>query len=240
MNVLETKNLCFNYGKQPALKNVNITLQETDFMAVVGPNGGGKTTLLKLILGLLVPSSGSISLFGKSPKKAAKHVGYVPQYGEYDKNFPVTVLDVILMASISANSFLFNYKNTAKQKAMQVLKQLKVDDIYKKSFNTLSGGQKQRVLIARALMFEPKILLLDEPTASVDSAVEKDIYQLLKELKLPIILVTHDIGVVSKMVNKVTCLNVNSVSHNACELIKEDMLKAYSGEFKLINHTCGL
>jgi zinc transport system ATP-binding protein len=240
--VIELSNVSFYYGNQPVLKNVTFQVESNDFMAILGPNGGGKTTLLKLILGLLMPIKGEIKILGEKPRTASRKIGYVPQYGEFDKHFPITVKDVILMSKLHRKSFFPFYSGKDEEKADSRMKELGIEELAKKKFGSLSGGQKQRVLIARALLTEPEILLLDEPMSSLDSHVEKDIYELLSELKkrLTILFVSHDIHVISRYVNKVTCLNIQSTTHSIDELDKKKLVDVYSGALQTIKHSCNL
>jgi zinc transport system ATP-binding protein len=240
--IIELQNVSFSYGNQTILKDISLQVFEHDFMAILGPNGGGKTTLLKLILGLLQPTKGSIQIIDSKPTTASKKIGYVPQYGEFDKHFPITVKDVILMSKLTSRSFFPFYQKEDEIMAFQKMEILGIEHLAKKKFGSLSGGQKQRVLIARALLVEPKILLLDEPMSSLDSHVEQDIYDLLKYLKqsLTILFVSHDIHVISRYVNKVTCLNVCSTTHSVDELDKQKLVDVYSGVMQTIQHTCNL
>jgi zinc transport system ATP-binding protein len=240
--IIEINNLSFAYENQVILKDINLTVEEYDFMAILGPNGGGKTTLLKLINGLLKPTRGSIKVFGKEPKKVRKHIGYVPQYLSFDKHFPVSVLEVVLMSRLKTFSLLPWYSKEDLQKAYDILEQLKIKDLAHKRFGDLSGGQQQRTLIARALIVNPKLLILDEPTASVDIKIEEDIFEILKKLskKVTIIIVSHDVSFVSSYVNKVTCLNMCSCTHNIEELDKNTLMDIYHGTIKTIEHHCGL
>jgi zinc transport system ATP-binding protein len=241
-SIIELENVSFAYAGQAVLKDVTFRVLEHDFMAILGPNGGGKTTLLKLLLGLLSPAAGSIRICGEKPKQASRKIGYVPQYGEFDKHFPVTVKEVIMMSALNAKSFFPFYRKEDEEKAFVFMKKVGIEHLATKKFGSLSGGQKQRALIARALLAEPTILLLDEPMSSLDSKVEKDIYELLNELqnKLTILFVSHDIHVISKYVNSVTCLNVHSVTHSIDELNKQNLVEMYSGSLQTIQHTCNL
>ncbi|HCX72629.1 MAG TPA: hypothetical protein DHM37_02840, partial [Candidatus Cloacimonas sp.] len=165
--IIKIENLSYSYDFQPSLKNINLEVEENDFMAILGPNGGGKTTLLKIILGFLQPDSGKIEILGTTPQKARRHIGYVPQYAQFDSDFPIKVKEVVMMSCLQNNSFFPKYPQRAQKKAIALLKKLQIENIAEKRLGEISGGQKQRTLIARALMTDPKILLLDEPTASI-------------------------------------------------------------------------
>jgi len=204
-----------------------------EFLSILGPNGGGKTTLLKLITGLLKPSTGDISLFGKSPASQAYRIGYLPQHTDISPNFPISILDVVLMGSLGAH-----HKKIARKKQLEqagsVLEKVGITENPKRRIGELSGGERQRVLIARALLGNPELLLLDEPTSSVDVAGKNDLYQLLKQLNesIAIIMVSHDISAVPKVVKSVACLNRKLVWHPASEVTEEmmHMMYGYCGE----------
>jgi len=168
----------FSYTRHPVLDGVTLTVPKGDFAMVVGPNGGGKTTLIKLILGLLVPTSGRVSLFGKSPEAAWNQVGYMPQYTHVDMAFPVSVMDVVLMGRLT-QSKRWRYSKNDREAARHALNEVGLLEKQKKPFSSLSGGQRQRVLIARALCSNPSLLLMDEPTANVDPAAEATLFELL-------------------------------------------------------------
>jgi zinc transport system ATP-binding protein len=240
--VISLEDISYSYEFQPSLQNINLSVEENDFMAILGPNGGGKTTLLKIILGLLQPDSGQIKILGTTPQKARQQIGYVPQYAEFDSDFPIKVKEVVMMSTLRKNSFFTKYSLQVKQKAQKLLQKLQIETIANKKLGELSGGQKQRTLIARALMTDPKILLLDEPTASIDSSIEKDIYETLQELNqnTTILLVSHDVAFVSSYVNKVTCLNICSCTHYTKDIKGETLQKAYMGSIKALEHGCNL
>ncbi len=199
----------FSYYNTPVLENVNISIYEGDFVAVFGPNGGGKTTLLKLFMGLLEPNLGTMSLWGKSPYKNRPHIGYVPQITRFDKQFPITVEEVVQMGCLSRLTFWGTLKAQDKQAALEALEKVGMTPFRDRPFGQLSGGQAQRVLIARALASHPKLLILDEPTASVDSKAEEEILQLLTSLRgsLTILMVTHDLHTIIHKVEKLICVN---------------------------------
>jgi len=197
---VELKDVSVKYGNLDALKNISLQVAEGSFLGVIGPNGGGKTTLLKVILGLIEPTTGDIKIFGHPLDQAVDKIGYVPQISNFDRNFPISVLDVVLMARLGGRvRFFHQYKKEDIEKAEAVLEQLNLLQLKDRQIGKLSGGQLQRVLIARGLTVEPEILLLDEPTANVDASSTSQIYQLLKELnkEKTIIVVTHDMAAVS-------------------------------------------
>jgi zinc transport system ATP-binding protein len=228
---IHIENLTFSYGPVTVLEKANVVLNEREFVSIVGPNGGGKTTLLKLILGLLEPKSGSISVFGQMPEKGRKWIGYLPQYTSLDSQFPVTALDVVLMGRLGKTRKLGFYTKNDREIAHAMLKRVGLNQLHHRPLNTLSGGQKQRVLIARALVSSPKLLLLDEPTSSLDEYVEQELYDLLLELnqELTIAVVSHDVAYVSRYVEKVICVNREVHTHPVSE-IDENLIHNMYGE----------
>ncbi len=237
MGIIELRNVTAGYNRDhPAIENVDLSVEKNDFIAVIGPNGGGKTTLLKVVLGLLVPFAGSVRVFGEQPEHSRKKIGYVPQLIP-SRTFPVSVLDVVLMGRLSSSGLLRRYSSEDRAIALEKLENLGVHHLSKKRMDQLSGGQKQRVLIARALVGEPDLLLLDEPVASVDAETQHSFYNLLSRLnsRMAVVLVTHDVGAVSSHVKSIACINRHLVSHG--EAIDEsDVARAYGCPFELITH----
>lgn len=240
--VVEFENVSFAYDEFAALDDVSFTIQKKDFLGIIGPNGGGKTTLLRLILGLIQPQKGKIRIFGQGVEKTRPYIGYVPQYSTMDPDFPILVRDVVALGSLKKNDLFMWYKPSVLKDVEEVMDKLSVKDLSDKKFGSLSGGQRQRVLIARALVAHPKILILDEPTASVDPSVEKDIYELLFQLKeeMTVILVSHDLGFVSSYVTKVACVNRSLILHKTDEISVSDIRESYHGDFNMIQHHCHL
>ncbi len=237
--VVSFKNVSFSYDGGPnIIHDVNLNIFEKDIVGIIGPNGGGKTTLLKLMLGLLKPTQGEIRIFNLAPEEGRRYAGYVPQHVPFDRDFPIKVSDVVLTGVIRKNSFFCRYSKEDKEKASEVLKIVEMTDFSNKAIGELSEGQKQRVFIARALISDPKLLILDEPTSSVDTVIEKTVYDLLIKLKqkMSIILVTHDISAVSRYVEKIACLNVELYYHSTKELTVEDLSKVYKCPVDLIAH----
>jgi zinc transport system ATP-binding protein len=206
---IHAKNLSFSYDKQNnVLTDVGFTLYKNEVAAIVGPNGGGKTTLLRLLAGLLKPMQGNIELNGQSRKPGdnARIVGYVPQYAKFDKHFPMTVYDVVLSGLIKSFGF---YSKADKASADRALEYMELDDLKNRAICDLSGGQMQRMLIARALVSPKEILLLDEPTANIDQHTSDRLKELIKELSasLTILLVTHDTLFLDGILNRLFCVN---------------------------------
>ncbi len=216
MSLVSLHNLAFAYDTQPVLEHVSLEVNEHDFLAIIGPNGGGKSTLLKLMLGLLKPTQGSITLLGTTPSAARHDVGYVPQNTNVNTDFPVKVLDVVLMGNGAEHHPLFGYGIEEKACAMEALQQVGMEDFAARRIGDLSGGQRQRVMIARALCRRPKLLILDEPTASIDATGQKEIYDLLKRLNdaITVIVVSHDLSVILGYANKAAYVNRTLTFHD--------------------------
>ncbi|MGB9689177.1 ABC transporter ATP-binding protein [Thermogutta sp.] len=223
---------------EPVLQDVSLEIYQDDFLGVIGPNGGGKTTLLKIILGLLEPQQGTVSVFGKSPREVRHLIGYVPQHARVDTSVSACVLDVVLAGRICHSPWGFLYSRADREKALAALRLTGTADLAHRRLATLSGGQRQRVLIARALAAEPKLLLLDEPTAGIDPYVEQNLTDLLHALneRLPIVIVSHDIGFVSTHLKRVACLNRRLTVHSAAEVTRSTMATFYGEHVHLVQH----
>jgi len=236
--VIEIDHVSFSYEGLHALEDVSFTVHERDFISIVGPNAGGKTTLMKLILGLLKPSRGTVRVFGQPPAKTRSRIGYMPQHASLDPFFPVSVLDVVLMGRLGNGHTFGLFRRNDREAAMEALREVEMYPFRQRSFSTLSGGQRQRVLIARALTSRPELLLLDEPTSNIDIAVETELYELLKRLneRITILLVTHDLGFVSKYVKSVACVNRKVVVHPTSEIRGEMIYEMYGSQVHMIRH----
>jgi zinc transport system ATP-binding protein len=231
MSIIEIKDLSFCYHKQKILEKINLEVKEKDFLAIIGPNGGGKSTLLKLILGINPVKDGSIRTFGEVPKKNLSKIGYVPQNTNVNTDFPIKVIEVVLMGHIGSKRPLFGYAKEETICAMGALAQVGMEAFANSKIGDLSGGQRQRVMIARALCAHPQILILDEPTASIDIDGQKRIYELLKTLNsyITIIVVSHDISVIMKYANSVVHVNKKLTHHDMSE--KEKSLSHQCNHF---------
>lgn len=229
MTILEIKNLDFAYNGGAVLKDVNLTVRQKDFIAIIGPNGGGKTTLLKLVLGLLTPVKGTVRVDGKPPQEASSCIGYVPQNVHGNHRFPITAIDVVLMGTLGPEKRLARRGATHRRDALAALERMEMAAYADKKIGTLSGGQRQRVFIARALLSRPKLLLLDEPTASIDTKGQADFYRLLKELNqdITVLVVSHDLLVVSRYVKSVACVNIKLHYHDQAEITGEMLETMY-------------
>lgn len=237
--VIHIDNLYFSYGRLAVLENISLDIEEGEFVGIVGPNGGGKSTLLKVMLGLLSPDKGTVKIMGKSPARGRSAIGYVPQYANFERDFPITVLDTVLLGRVTPKSSMLGYSAQDIQLAEQALRETDIDNLRHRILNTLSGGQLQRVLIARALVGNPKVLILDEPTSNVDTRMEEDIFDLLKKLneKSTIIVVSHDIGFISGYVHRVACLNQTLVCHETAAISGKTIEELYGGAVHMIRHS---
>ncbi len=206
--IISLENVSFGYSNKSFLENINLKIFEKDFIGIAGPNGGGKTTLIKLILGLLKPKSGKIVLFGKNPKKGRQKIGYLSQYDNVDLDFPATAMEIVLLGRIEKTLIKFFSKEDRKI-AEKFLKKMGVWDLRERKLNELSGGEKQRVFIAKALATEPQALILDEPLSNVDVGAREELFELLKELNksIAIIVVDHNIEILSKYSKEIVCVN---------------------------------
>jgi zinc transport system ATP-binding protein len=205
---IEVDHLSFAYNETHVLKDTSFTIAENEFIGIIGPNGGGKTTLLLLLMGFLKPTSGKIKLFGKSPREMRPRLGYVPQVFRYDRDFPITVLEVVLAGRLAETKIWGGWLNEDKKKALEALEKMGMKSFANASFSELSGGQAQRVLLARALVSNPRILFLDEPTANVDQNAQAEIYKHLAQLKgtITLIMVTHDLAAATQAVERILCV----------------------------------
>ena len=230
--LIEIRNLNAGYDDKLVLKDVSLNVYDDDFLGIIGPNGGGKTTLLKLILGLLNPKSGEIKFC--NPDIRSK-TGYMPQTNYIDKQFPILVKEVIASGLISEKNLS---KRDAKDKVEEIISQMGLDDIKNKSIGTISGGQFQRTLLARAVINQPKLLVLDEPNSYVDKKFETRFYEILQEInqKTAIILVSHDIGTVISTVKNIACVNETLHYHSGTNLDYHWLEKHFACPFDLIGH----
>lgn len=228
--------LSFSYDGESVLEDVNLSVAANDLVAVVGPNGGGKTTLIKLMLGLLTPQRGSVTVLGREPAKVRYRLGYLPQHAHMDPHFPVTVMEVVLMGRLGNRAVGYNSED--RDAAQLALKRVELGPLAAKPFSALSGGQRQRVLLARALASNPDILLLDEPTANVDPAAGWEIYELLHALKdqITVVVVSHDLGFVSPYVGHVVCVNRRVVTHPTRDVTGEIISEVYGHAVHMVRH----
>lgn len=234
--VIEVRDVCFGYTATEVLHNISFTVDPGDLVGIVGPNGGGKTTLLHLLLGLLTPKFGSVRVLGGTPEEARRHAGYVPQHLQFDPRFPVTAADVVRMGRLGVA------RGCGGPEAIEAaLGRVGLSGFGRRTFADLSGGERQRVLIARALVCEPTLLLLDEPTANVDARAEHSLYELFHELNrdMTILLVSHNLTVVTRYVRHILCVNHTACMHPISELLASTIKEAYGGELALLLHHAG-
>ena len=235
---IEVKDLRFYYDKTPILEGVTFSVEQGDFLGILGPNGGGKSTLLKLLLGILKPCDGMIRVLGEAPHDAKHRVGYMPQNTEFDIAFPISVHEIVLMGRLFRPRLSRWHSRKDRLKVEEALKKVGMWEYRYASMGRLSGGQRQRVFIARALATDPEILFLDEPTASVDPEFETDLFDFLRELneRVTILVVTHDVGVISRYVKSVACVNRTMILHRGGEITPEMLEMAYQCPVDLIAH----
>jgi zinc transport system ATP-binding protein len=228
--IIDIQNLNFTYNSRPVLLEVSLKIESRDFVVMIGPNGGGKTTLLKLMLGLLNTNSGTIRIFGKPPREVSHRIGYVPQDVHINQNFPVSVLDVVLMGRLKPGSGWSRHSRQDRMAALDALDQVGMRKYRDHRIGELSGGQSQRVFAARALVTDPELLFLDEPTASIDSKGQNEFYSLLNVLnkEITIIVVSHDLMAISGHIKSVICVNRRLYYHGHAELTSEMIEMMYN------------
>jgi zinc transport system ATP-binding protein len=233
---VNVKDVSFYYRKRKVLEDVNLQVPHKSFLAIIGPNGGGKSTLLRLILGLITPHQGEVEVFGESPRKARESMGYLPQHVSFLHDFPINVEDTVLTGRY--HGLFHGYSQDDREAVHKALEMVEMEGLEHRQMGQLSGGQVQRVFLARALVRNPKLLLLDEPMSSVDPQMQLSFYQLLEKLKkkMTIILVTHDVGAVFDQVELIACLNQRLYYHGQVEGAGEVIEKMYGCPLELVTH----
>jgi zinc transport system ATP-binding protein len=237
--VITCSRLSYLIQDRTILDSVDLTVRRGDFYAIIGPNGGGKTTLLKIILGLLQPTEGTVRVFSTTPQEGRRKIGYVPQYRTFDFRYPITVEKMVLSGRLSHKPGLVRpYAESDQKLVNETLVRLGIEHLKDRELTKLSGGEQQRAIIARALVGNPELLILDEPMVYVDIPTEEQIFDLFSELKtdLTILMVTHDIGAVSSYVTKVACLNGRIYTHDTAEISEDMLASAYHCPVDLIAH----
>ncbi|HEV2851224.1 MAG TPA: metal ABC transporter ATP-binding protein [Thermoanaerobaculia bacterium] len=238
--LVEVRHLTFGYGREVVLDHVDLEIGRRDFLAIIGPNGGGKTTLLKVMLGLLRPWSGEVvyHLPADGGRGLRGRLGYVPQFSTFDKDFPLRVRDMVLMGRLGSRGWLRSYSRDDRAAADAALDRLGLRGIARAHVSEISGGQLQRVLIARSLVSGPEVLFLDEPTASIDAESRETLSGILEELNrtIPIVVVTHDVTSIAPMVNRIACINRRLFYHGGPELSQEVMEEVYGCPVELVTH----
>lgn len=230
--LLKLEHVVAGYDSQVVLPDVTITIHENDFLGVIGPNGGGKTTFVKTLLGAIPPLKGEIT-----PCVDSLNIGYLPQNSTIDKQFPISVIDTVLSGLMFNKGLLGRYARKDREKAEQMLAKIGISELSHRNIGELSGGELQRVLLSRALISEPQILVLDEPTTYVDNKFEKEMYALLKELNksIAIVMISHDLGTISSHVKSIACVNRSFHYHNS-NTITPHQLELYDCPIQLLGH----
>lgn len=238
MHAVTLRNVNFAYHGPLVLRDVNMTLETHRFLAVIGPNGGGKSTLLKLMLGLYQPLSGTIEMLGRKPRAARRQIGYVSQDTGGNRDFPICVEDVALMGRIGASGRKARFTREDRAVVQEYLERLNVWGYRRERIGRLSGGERQRVMIARALAAKPLLLLLDEPTAGIDAAGEEELYTLLRSLRdeVTLIVVSHDVAAVSQYVDAIACVNQTLYLHGSNRLSIDLLRQVYGGHLDFVLH----
>ena len=234
--IVSLKNVSVRYDNMVALSNVSLEVYPDDFLGVIGPNGGGKTTLVKSILGS-VPHEGEVLYSPLLHSHGQRLIGYMPQQSDFDRSFPISVIEVV-MSGLQAEKGLFGrYGNADREKAMKLLEMTEIADIADRQISEISGGQMQRALLCRAIILEPRLLILDEPTNFVDNRFENELYTLLKRLneRMAIVMVSHDIGTISSVVKSIVCVNQSVHRHNS-NIITAEQLENYHCPIQIISH----
>lgn len=236
--LVKLENVWVYYDSIPVLEAINLSIESNNFLGIIGPNGGGKTTLLKVILGLIKPARGKVTVLGMPPERGRKHIGYISQFNLFDHDFPISAFEVVLMGRYNRSGLMQRYREEDRKAAIEALETVEMLDYKDRQIGRLSGGEQQRVFIARALATNPKLLLLDEPTASIDTSMQSDFYELLDKLKdsMAIVLVSHDVSAVSIYVSEIACLNHQLFYHGSKEVSAEELEKTYRCPVQLIAH----
>lgn len=245
--VIDIRGLSFSYGSLPTLSNIDLQVEDGEFLGIVGPNAGGKSTLLKLILGLLQPHSGKVQVLGRAAGSASQLLGYVPQYPSFPRDFPTTVDQVVQMGRLGMGHAGNRWKALLpgrvscddRQAVERALAEVEASNLAKRQIGSLSGGQLQRVLLARALVGEPRILILDEPTANIDQRLEGEIFDLLKAInaRMTILVVSHDVAFISRYVSRVACVNQTLVCHHTDAVDGNVIQDLYGEDVRMIAHS---
>jgi len=234
--LLELIKVNVGYNGETILKDTNITVYQDDFIGIIGPNGGGKTTLVKAIVGLLKPKSGDIKYYFN--KENTEHsIGYMPQINYIDKKFPISVKDVVMSGYMDKQKLFNRFNTTEKSRADELMIKIGIADLRKKPIGNLSGGELQRVFLCRSIISSPKLLILDEPNNYVDNRFESELYELLKELNksMAILIVSHDIGMLSTYIKTIACVN-KELHYHPSNQITEAQLRDYNCPIQLITH----
>lgn len=236
--VIELQDLWAGYGGDNILKSINLSVKELDYIGIIGPNGGGKTTLFKVLLGLLNPHWGQVTIFGRTVQQGRRYIGYVPQIIHFDRSFPINVSDVVRMGRLGRNRLFNRFNRKDDEQVEKALHQVNLLNLRDRPISELSGGQLQRVYIARALATEPRILLLDEPTAGLDNESSTAIYELLRDINeyATILMISHDVGTISSHVKTIGCLNRKLYYHGENQVTGQMLAQTYGSPMDRIVH----
>ncbi|MCD7852151.1 MAG: ABC transporter ATP-binding protein [Parabacteroides sp.] len=236
--LIDIEHVTASYGSKTVLRDVSLTVWKDDFLGIIGPNGGGKTTLLKVILGLLSPVSGTIRFYEDGKAVSSLRIGYLPQLNNIDKKFPISVREVIASGLASEKRLFRSYNPSQKERVEEVIGKMGLEELAGRAIGELSGGQLQRVLLGRSIVSRPQVLILDEPNSYVDKRFESYFYKLLEEInkESAIILVSHDIGTVLAMVKNIACVNETLHYHPGADVSEEWLGEKYACPIELIGH----
>jgi len=236
--IVKLEDIWMRYDGIHVLEDINLSIHHGDFLGIIGPNGGGKTTLLKIILGLLKPTRGQVTYPEHTLEQGRKLVGYVSQHNLFDRDFPASIWDVAITGRCKTTGLFRRYSKADKEATARALDTVGMLDLADRQMGKLSGGEQQRVFIARALATKPELLLLDEPTASVDTTTQTEFYELLENLKqdISIVIVSHDLSAISIYVDKIACLNVQLYYHGSTEISPDVLEATYKCPVQMIAH----
>lgn len=223
----------------PVLEGIDLSIRDKEFIGVVGPNAGGKSTLLKIIAGLYQPFRGRVRVLGVSPARARGRLGYVPQHPTFARDFPTDVMHAVLMGRLGMTRSFGGYSESDHASVREAMAETEILPLARRRIDTLSGGQLQRVLVARALVCKPRILLLDEPTSNIDQRGETDIFDYLKEFnrRMTIIVVSHDVGFISRYVERVACVNKTLICHDTADINGQVIQELYGADVQMVAHS---
>ncbi|MBO7221025.1 MAG: ABC transporter ATP-binding protein [Alistipes sp.] len=234
--IISLKNISVKYDDTTALESVSLDIYPDDFLGVIGPNGGGKTTLVKAILGT-IPHRGEVVYSPTISERGHRRIGYLPQLSEFDKSFPISVIEVVMSGLQAEKRLIKRYTSSDRKRAMELLKMAGIESIAERQISEISGGQMQRALLCRAVILEPKLLILDEPTNFVDNKFENELYTLLHRLneRMAIVMVSHDLGTITSVVKSIVCVN-RTVHRHDSNIITAEQLENYQCPIQIISH----
>ena len=234
--IVSLKNVSVKYDETTALEGVSLDIYADDFLGIIGPNGGGKTTLVKAILGAIT-HEGEVEYSPTLFERSHRLIGYLPQLSEFDKSFPISVVEVVMSGLQAEKGFFSRYTKADREKAIKLLEMAGIADIADRQISEISGGQMQRALLCRAVILEPKLLILDEPTNFVDNQFENELYTLLRRLneRMAIVMVSHDLGTITSVVKSIVCVN-RTVHRHDSNVITAEQLENYHCPIQIISH----